>query len=915
MIPQNLNKKIPATHDLLGGSVHPLDFFFAPQTVAVIGATETEGRVGRAVFQNLISGSFGGTVFPVNLKRLKVLGEKAYPHIYAVPEKVDLAIVATPAKTVPRVIEECVEAGVKGAIIISAGFKETGKKGLQLEEEIFRRAQKGGLRIIGPNCLGVMRPSNGFNATFSRTMARPGNVAFISQSGALCTAILDWSLRELVGFSAFISIGSMLDVGWGDLIDYLADDPHTQSIVVYMESIGDARSFLSAAREVALVKPVIVIKVGRTEAGARAAASHTGAMTGSDDVLDAAFKRCGVLRVGSIEELFNMAEVLARQPRPQGPRLMILSNAGGPAVLATDALLSTGGEIAQLSEDTLTLLDQLLPPHWSHNNPIDLLGDATADRYIKAIEIVARDPNGDGLLAILAPQSLTDPTETARRLTLFGRLEGKPILASWMGGSDVEAGEAILNQANIPTFPYPDGAARVFNYMWQYSDNLKGLYETPVLAGDSDEMPVARDQAEKIIQGALRRGRSLLSEAESMKVLAAYKIPVVQTVVARSEEDAVGTAGEVGFPVVLKLYSKTITHKSDVGGVQLDLTTRSAVRKAYRSIKESVRKKAGARHFLGVTVQPMIREEGYELILGSSIDPQFGPILLFGTGGSLVEVFKDRSIGLPPLNSVLARRMMGQTKIYAALKGVRGRKPVYLPDLEQILVRFSRLVAELRWIKEIDINPFFVSDHRLVALDARMILHEPDLREDQLPKPAIRPYPAQYLRPATMKDGNRVLIRPIRPEDEPLIVKFHESLSDQSVYFRYFQSMKLSDRIAHERLIRICFIDYDREMILVAEIKEPESGDRKIIGASRISRYHGRPEAEFSVLISDPFQGKGLGSELLKRLLQIGRDEGIKKITGDILYENVVMQRICEKLGFRLQPIKGVHLFRAEIQL
>ena len=445
-------QKFETAHDILHRGPHPLDAFFSPHTVAVVGATENPGSVGRTLFWNLISNPFGGTVFPVNPKRPNVLGVKAYPGIKDVPEKVDLAVIVTPAATVPKVIGECVDAGVKSAIVISAGFKELGPQGAELEKEILTQARRGRIRIIGPNCLGVMSPVSGLNATFAAGMAHSGNIGFISQSGALCTAVLDWSLREQGGFRAFISIGSMADVGWGDLIDYLGDDPRTRSIIIYMETIGDARSFLSAAREVALSKPIIVIKAGRTEAAAKAAASHTGSLAGSDEVLNAAFRRTGVLRVNSMADLFYVAEVLSKQPHPKGPRLAILTNAGGPGVLATDALIGAGGELAEPAAETMEALNQILPAAWSRNNPIDILGDAAPERYVKSVSIAAKDPNTDGLLVILTPQAMTDPTQTAEQLKPFAKLDGKPILASWMGGPGVRAGEAILNNAGIPTF-------------------------------------------------------------------------------------------------------------------------------------------------------------------------------------------------------------------------------------------------------------------------------------------------------------------------------------------------------------------------------------------------------------------------------------------------------------------------------
>jgi acetyltransferase len=738
-------------------------------------------------------------------------------------------------------------------------------------------------------------------------MGRPGNVGFISQSGALCTSVLDWSFTQNVGFSAFISIGSMLDVGWGDLIYYLGDDPETTSIVIYMETIGDARSFLSAAREVALDKPIIVIKAGRTEAAAHAAASHTGSLTGSDEVLDAAFRRCGVLRVDNISDVFYTVETLAKQPRPRGNRMTIVTNAGGPGVLATDALISEGGDLTKISPETMEELNSFLPAAWSHNNPIDILGDGSPERYARALEIAARDPQSDGLLVILTPQAMTDPTRTAEQLTPYAQSTGKPVLASWMGGAEVAEGERILNRANIPTFAYPDTAAHIFNNMWRLTDNLRLLYETPTLPQASAEQEADLARVAAIIDAARAAGRTILTEDESTQILAAYGIPTIPKHIAADEDEAVAHAEAIGYPVVVKLHSETITHKTDVGGVKLNLPDADAVRAAFRSIQEAVIQHASAADFLGVSVQPMVRLDGYELIIGCSPDPQFGPVLLFGMGGTLVEVFKDRALGLPPLNTTLARRMMEQTTIYTALKGVRGKPPVDLPGLEQLLVRFSQLVVEQRWIKEIDINPLLASPERLLALDARVVLYDPDTTEDHLPRAAIRPYPTQYCKRWTMRDGREVLIRPIRPEDEPGMARFHETLSERSVYLRYFYPMKLSQRIEHERLSRICFIDYDREMALVAEIKDPRSGQPRIIAAGRLIKIHGTDEAEFTVLVSDAFQGQGLGTEMLRSLVNIGREEGVKHIMGFILNSNADMLRVTERLGFRLvgEPREG----------
>lgn len=884
-------------HDVYQYTPRALQAIFAPKNVAVIGATEKEGSVGRTILWNLISTPFGGAVFPINPKRPSLLGIKAYPSIKDVPDAVDLAVIVTPSTVIPDVLDECGQMGVKGAIVISAGFKEIGPEGVRLEERLLANARKHKMRVVGPNCLGVMSPISGINATFAAGMARKGKVAFISQSGALCTAVLDWSFKENVGFSHFVSVGSMLDVDWGDLIYYLGDDPHTESIVMYMETIGDARSFISAAREVSLTKPIIVIKPGRTEGAARAAASHTGSLTGSDEVLDAAFRRAGVLRVNNISEVFSMAEVLGRQPRPKGPRLTILTNAGGPGVIATDALITSGCELAEVSHETMDKLSEFLPAAWSHNNPIDIIGDASPERYAKSLEVAAQDDNSDGLLVILTPQAMTDPTATAEGLKSYAKSYDKPILASWSGGQEVAAGESILNKAGIPTFEYPDDAARAFAYMWQSSYNLKTLYETPSLPDDEEGKGPDRETANKIIDGARKSGRTLLTEAESKQLLAAYGIPTTPTLIAATPEQAAEQAKQLGFPVVLKLHSETITHKTDVGGVKLNIKDEAAVQAAFNEIKESVTRLAGAEHFLGVTVQPMIKLDGYEIIVGSSIDPQFGPVLLFGMGGQLVEVFKDRALGLPPLNTILARRMIERTKIYTALKGVRGRKPVDIAALEKLLVRFSQLVVEQPFIAEMDINPLIASPDGLLALDGRVVLHDLNKTEKDLPKLAIRPYPNKYVGKLKMKDGHQVVIRPIRAEDEPLMKKFHETLSDRTVYMRYFSPMVLSDRVAHERLARMTHIDYDREIALIAE--GDEHGQKQIFGIARLSKMPGDDEeARFTMLVNDRFQGKGLGKELLKRLLDVAKAEGIKSVLAIVSPENAAMQKLCKQLGF-----------------
>lgn len=878
-----------------------LECFFAPNSVAVIGATDRPGSVGRTVLSNLRNGKFPGKVYAVNPNRTQVLGLPCYANIGAVEEKVDLAVIVTPAPVVPGIVRECVDAGVRAATVISAGFKERGEAGAELERQIQAELRCGTMRLIGPNCLGMMNPILGLNATFAENIARPGNVAFLSQSGALLTAILDWSSQEEVGFSAIVSTGSMLDVGWGDLISFFGEDPKTQSILLYMESIGEARGFLSAAREVALNKPIIVIKAGRSEAASHAASSHTGALTGSDEVFDAAFRRCGVLRVQSISDLFYMAEVMGKQPRPLGPRLTILTNAGGPGVLATDALVATGGKLAPMSEEAMIAFNKILPVDWSHNNPIDILGDADPERLARALEVAVGDSNSDGLLVILAPQGMTDPARMAEKLTPYSKSKKKPVLASWMGGKAVAEGRSILNNAGIPTFTYPDTAARAFNYMWRFSYNLRGLYETPAVAEEPEAGEPMRRKVKEIFDRVSASNRSLLTEIESKEVLDLYGIPTVQTTLAQSETRAVELARAIGFPVVLKVHSETLTHKTDVGGVKLNLQNEESVRQAFQSIRSCVDAKAGAGAFLGVTVQPMIRLEGYELILGSSVDAQFGPVILFGSGGQLVEVYRDHALALPPLNTTLAQRLMEQTRIFGALKGTRGRVAIDMAALEQVLVRFSRLLVDQRRIKEMDINPLLASSGDLLALDARIVLYGPQVADKDLPRSAIRPYPVRYMSRWKMKNGEEVLIRPIRPEDEPLMVKFHETLSEKSVYLRYFHMENLGARVAHDRLIRKCFIDYDREMALVVDRAAPDTGRHQILGIGRLSKSHDTKEGEVAVLVSDRYQNLGLGTELVRRLIQVGRDEELQEIVANILPENVAMQGLANRFGFKVR--------------
>lgn len=874
-----------------------LDPFFKPAAVAVIGASGTAGSVGSILMRNLLTNTFGGVVYPVNPKRRAVHGVSCYPSLEDVPAVVDLAVIATPAATVPGTIRQCVERGVPAAIIISAGFSELGTEGRKLEQQI-RDTARGRMRIVGPNCLGIIHPGSGLNASFAAAMPPAGRVALLSQSGAICTSILDWAREQHVGFSSFVSVGTMLDVDFADLLDYFGDDPDTRSIVLYMESVGDVRKFFSAARAVARSKHVIVVKAGRHEAGARAAASHTGAMAGSDAVFDAAVHRAGVLRVLTIPDLFNMSEILAQQPAPRGPALAIITNAGGPGVMATDALMTRGGQLAHLSPATVEALNAVLPPFWSHANPIDVLGDATPERYRKATEICAKDPNVQGLLVLLTPQAMTDPTETARQLTPFAHLEGKPVLASWMGGADVRAGRQLLGQAGIASFDSPEAAIDAFLHLVDYRRNQELLYEQP--AALPEGWAPDQDAVRRLLAQVRAAGRTLLTEFEAKQLLQCYGIPIVPTEVALSAGEAAKLAQSFGYPVVLKLYSEAITHKTDAGGVLLNLVDAEAVRAGYTQIRDNAARyaeehKLGSNAFVGVTVQPMVKLKGYELIVGSSVDVQFGPIILFGAGGVLVEVFQDRALGLPPLNRTLARLLIERTQIAKALQGVRGQRPVPMDQLETLLVRFSYLLCDFLEIQEVDINPLLAGPDGIVALDARVVIAPADLPQDKRPRLTIEPYPNQYTQEWQARNGETVVIRAIRPEDEPLLVAHHKTLSEKTIRRRFFSMVKLLSR---ESLVRLCHLDYAREMALVAE-RRNEAGRPELIG---VARYYMNPQtrsAEFAVVVTDAWQGQGVGQHLMERLIAVARERGVRRLTGLVLRENAPMLKLARELGFR----------------
>ena len=874
-----------------------LDAIFKPNNVALIGASERAGSVSRTILLNLLVTPFGGGVYPVNPSRDKVLGIKAYKSIGDVPEQVDLAIICIPAKRVLGSVTECGKAGVRGIIIISAGFKEVGKEGAALENACLEEARKYNMRIIGPNCLGAMVPPTGLNASFASQMALKGEIAFISQSGALMCAMLDWSLKEGLGYSAFVSIGSMVDVDWGDLIYYFGNDPNTKAIMIYMETIGNARSFISAAREVSLRKPIYVIKPGRTAAAAAAAASHTGSLTGSDDVLTAAFKKAGVVRVDTIEQLYNMAASLDKQPLAAGPRMTVITNAGGPGVITTDEIVTGGGQLAKISPEAMEQYNSFLPGAWSHNNPVDVLGDAPPEMYAKALKVAGDDKESDGMLVILTPQSVTKPTETAVELAKYAHIEGKPVYASWMGGKELEKGRQILRDAGMPVFEYPDAAAKIFNYCWEFSHNLNELYEEPKTPLHSADPAEAR----KIIEKALSEGRNLLTENESKQLLASYGIPVVQTVVCDTVEKAMETAESMKYPVVVKLNSETITHKSDVGGVQLNIRDKEGVRNAWNTICNNLEKLGKSEGFQGVTVQRQLNlSDGYELIFGCNLDSQVGPVIVFGTGGTLVEVYKDSSMALPPLNTASARHCMSKTKIYKALKGVRGKAPCDLDLLDQVFVRFSELIVDQPWIKELDINPMFASSSDIIALDARVVLHLPGTPVEKLSKPSICGYPHQYVSAFKTASGVECAVRPIRPDDETLMKQFEASLSEATVKAFMSEAVSLEERTSHKRMVPLCHADFFRQIPLVAV------AEGKIVGTMRMAKIPLTKNARILVEVTDAFQKQGLGKYLLEQGLKIAQAEKVEKVSMKFFEDNAAMTKLAAACGFETAAKDGV---------
>ncbi len=878
-------------------SIRNLDKIFAPHRVAVIGASDTPTSVGYTVLRNLVGSGFRGVVYPVNPKREAVQGIHAYNDIASLPHPPDLAVVCTPAQTVPGIVRACGEAGTPGVVIISAGFREVGEEGRLLEQKILEeKARFDGMRILGPNCLGIIVPGLHLNASFATATPEVGHLGFISQSGALCTSVLDWAIDGGIGFSYFVSVGNMLDVGMGDLIDYLGSQTETRSIILYIESISEAREFMSATRAFARTKPIVAFKSGRFAESAAAAASHTGAMAGVDAVYEAAFRRAGIERIFEIEDMFDCAELLARQQPPKGARLAIITNAGGPGVMTTDALIERDGELAALSQETMDALDSFLPTCWSRGNPVDVLGDAPPERFARAVEVVLKDKEVDAVLVILTPQAMTDPTATAEAVARVATKANKPTVAAWMGGRAVSRGTQILSEAGIPAYNTPEKAVRAFMHLVSYARNLEVLHETP--RDIPVEFMLDRKRLRGVFDTILTEGGDVLSENVSKAFLESYDIPVTKPHLARTRQEAVEVARREGYPVVLKIHSPDITHKTDVGGVILSLGNDEAVNKAWDRMMQTAAERRPDADIRGATIQKMVTyPNSFELILGTTKDPIFGSVLMVGMGGTAAEVFRDRALALPPLSESLARRMLKSLKSWPLLQGYRGRPGANIDRLIEILMRFSYLVADYPEIKELDINPLLVTPEEVVALDARVIIDRDVVVHTVRPYAhlAIRPYPEEFVTHRKMKDGTPVILRPIKPEDEPMWHELLASCSTQSIWFRFSYLFK---QTTHEMASRYCFIDYDREMGIVAEVEE--EGERKLIGVGRLVADVEHDTAEYAVIVVDRWHGHGLGGLLTDYCLEVARRWGVKRVVAETSKDNTRMIATFRNRGFEL---------------
>ena len=879
-------------------TVRNLDRVFRPRSIALIGASRRPGALGHVMARNMVEAEFPGMLMAVHPEADSIEGIRCWKDVAALPETPDLAVIATPPETVPGLVDALAKRGAGGVVVITAGFSEGGRaRGQALQKAMCEAARPALLRIVGPNCLGIMVPQARINASFAHIAPPAGDIACVAQSGAVIASVLDWASERGIGFSHLVSLGDMADVDFGDMLDWLAADADTRAILLYVEAVTAARKFMSAARAASRAKPVIVIKAGRHPEGAKAVASHTGALAGSDAVYDAAFRRAGMLRVGDLAELFDAAATLAVAREIRGDRLAILTNGGGVGILATDALIDRGGRLAALSAETIARLDAVLPPTWSRGNPVDIIGDATGERYAAGLAPLLADPGADAVLVLNCPTAIASSTDAGKAVADLAAGSTRPVLGSWLG----EAGREDIRQrfatARIPFYDTPESAVRGFMHLVEYRRAQTQLMETPPslppgLAADVDAVRVT-------IAGVLAEGRSWLTEPEAKSVLAAYGVPVTPTRIAATPDEAADLAAALGLPAAVKILSPDITHKSDIGGVALNLETAGAVRDAAAAMLQRIRAAAPKARLTGFTVQPMERRaDAIELIVGAKEDPQFGPAILFGHGGVAVEVLRDTAIALPPLNLGLARELMARTRVNALLQGYRDQPPAAIDDIALALARVSQLVVDHAEIAELDINPLLARPDGVVALDAR-------IRVVAATRPgtarlAIRPYPSELETVVELQDGSRMKLRPVRPEDEPLFQELFRKLSPEAVRLRFFAPLK---HLTHEFAARLTQIDYDREMALVAVPADPAAAP-EVFGVARFAADPNIERAEYAVTVRSDVTGRGLSVALMETLIAYARKRGLKELYSHVLAENRRMLNLCRRLGFEIERVE-----------
>ncbi len=891
-------------------SIRNLEHLFRPQSIALIGASDRAGSVGGTVMRNIVAGGFSGPIYAVNPAHTHVAGRQAYAAVADLPQTPDLAVIATPPATIPALIDALGQRGTRAAVVLTAGLsRERDAQGNTIMQAMRDAARPYLLRILGPNCVGLLVPGLGINASFAHTIALPGNLAFVSQSGGLTTAVLDWAKSRGIGFSHFISLGDVADVDFGDVLDYLASDGATRAILLYIESITAARKFMSAARAAARNKPVLVVKAGRAPDGARAAASHTGALAGADDVYDAALRRAGMLRVDTIQALFDAVETLARAQPVNGNRLAIMTNGGGPGVMAADAVALSGGRLSTLSAKTLQQLQASLPTTWSHGNPVDIIGDAPVSRYVSTLEALIQDDGSDAILFIHVPTAIVPAADIARACTPLAK--GKRVLACWLGVDAVADARKIFEAEGIPCYDTPEQAVNAFLQLATYRCNQQLLMQTPPsVPGDfALDAAAARTAVNEAVSEAIQAGREWLSEAETQRVLTAYDIPIVRTRNAASAEAAVKAATEIGFPVALKIVSPQITHKSDVGGVALNLANAEAVRQAAVAMAQRVRERAPSAQLAGYTVQEMvIKPRAQEVIVGAAVDAVFGPVILFGQGGVAVEIIADRAVALPPLNLTLAADLVSRTRVARLLDGYRDRPPAKREALHLTLVKVSQLMVDAAGIAEIDINPLLVDDAGVIALDARIrAVKSTQSGADRL---AIRPYPVELEERLTIM-GRGVVLRPIRPEDEPQHAQLLQRVDAADIQLRFFYAVRV---MSHNQLARFTQIDYDREMAFVAVVDDGQP----MAETWAVVRAIADPDnlnAEFAILVRSDLKGHGLGSLLMKKIIRYCAARGTSVLTGSVLRGNERMLSLARELGFSMTQDNDLGVVQLSLSL